>query len=110
MPLLLPSFLDFNLSLRSFLHLSLLLDSCANPRHTQLRESMRAYEASATITRDGNLALPESVRKQLPAGQIARVIVLIPDSDEGHDWERLSAEQFLAGYAEADAVYDRPAK
>jgi hypothetical protein len=30
------------------------------------------------------------------------------DADEQNAWERLSADQFLSGYAAADAVYDRP--
>jgi hypothetical protein len=71
---------------------------------------MRAYELPAKITPEGNLELPERLRRLLPAGK-ARVIVLIPDpadSDEQNAWERLTAEQFCAGYAAADAVYDQP--
>jgi hypothetical protein len=47
----------------------------------------------------------------LPAGKTARVIVLVPDpsdADEQIAWERLTADQFLCGYAAADAVYDQP--
>lgn len=71
---------------------------------------MKAYELTAKITPEGNLELPERLRRQLPAGK-ARVIVLIPDpadAEEQSAWERLTAEQFCAGYAAADAVYDRP--
>ena len=72
---------------------------------------MRAYELPARITAEGNIELPESSRKLLPAGKSAKVIVLVPDpSDiaEQRAWDRLTAEQFSAGYAAADAVYDRP--
>jgi len=47
----------------------------------------------------------------LPAGKTARVIVLVPDpsdADEQTAWERLTADQFLSGYAAADTVYDQP--
>ena len=72
---------------------------------------MRAYELPAKITPEGNLELPERLRRLLPAGKAARVIVLIPDpadADEQDAWERLTADQFFSGYAAADAVYDRP--
>jgi len=72
---------------------------------------MKAYELPAKITPEGNLELPERLRRLLPAGRAARVIVLIPDpadADEQNAWERLTADQFCSGYAAADAVYDRP--
>jgi hypothetical protein len=37
------------------------------------------------------------------------VIVLIPELSETgdeRDWQRLTQEQFLRGYAEGDAIYD----
>ena len=40
--------------------------------------------------------------------QTIRVIVLINESaDEEQAWARLTAEQFLAGYSDADAIYDQ---
>jgi len=45
----------------------------------------------------------------LPRSQIVRVIILVNepmDSDEQPAWSRLTAEQFLAGYSEGDAIYD----
>jgi hypothetical protein len=38
------------------------------------------------------------------------MIILVPeptDLEEQEAWSRLTAEQFLAGYSEADAIYDR---
>jgi len=72
---------------------------------------MRAYELPVKITPEGNIELPERLRRMLPAGRVARVIVLIPDpadADEQNAWERLTADQFCAGYVAADAVYDEP--
>jgi len=72
---------------------------------------MRAYELPVKVTPEGNLELPDAVRRLLPAGKTARVIVLIPeptDADEQGSWQRLTADEFCSGYAAADAVYDRP--
>ncbi len=72
---------------------------------------MKAYELPARITPDGNLDVPERLRRMLPAGKAARVIVLVPDAadtDGAAAWERLTADQFLSGYAVTDAVYDQP--
>ncbi len=72
---------------------------------------MKAYESPAKITAEGNLEIPERLRRTLPAGKTARVIVLVPDpsdADEQSAWDSLTTDQFLSGYAAADAVYDRP--
>jgi len=72
---------------------------------------MKAYELPAKITPEGNLELPEPLRRLLPAGKAARVIILISDpadADEQNAWERLTVDQFGSGYGAADAVYDRP--
>ena len=45
----------------------------------------------------------------LPRDQLMRVILLIPeptDTEEQAAWTRLTAEQFFAGYGEADTIYD----
>ena len=71
---------------------------------------MKAYEFPVKITSDGKIELPDKLSKLLPNNQIVRVIILIgeqTDIDEQMDWSRMTAEQFLAGYSEADAIYDR---
>ena len=71
---------------------------------------MRAYELPLEIDRDGKIELPEAIVRQIPAGRTARVIILVPDpADAGEQtaWNCLNTEQFLSGYSEADAVYDR---
>ena len=35
-----------------------------------------------------------------------RGMILVPDMDEDAEWAALTAEQFLKGYAESDAIYD----
>ena len=71
---------------------------------------MKAYELLARVTPEGNLELPDKLRRLLPAAGTARVLVLIPDAtdaEEQETWEQLTADQFLSGYAAADAVYDQ---
>lgn len=69
---------------------------------------MKAYEFAGEIMADGQLKLPEAALVQL-AGHYARVIVLVPEEfekEESAEWQAMAAEQFLAGYSEADAIYD----
>ena len=66
---------------------------------------MRVYEFTATITPDGKVDIPVSVSELLLPGRPVRLIVLVSDEDE-QAWQRLTANQFLAGYNEADAIYD----
>jgi hypothetical protein len=71
---------------------------------------MKAYEFALKVTPDGSLEVPDALRRKLPDNQVGRVIVLVgdpADGDDQTDWSRLSAEQFLAGYSEEDAVYDQ---
>jgi bifunctional DNA-binding transcriptional regulator/antitoxin component of YhaV-PrlF toxin-antitoxin module len=66
---------------------------------------MQAYEFTATVTPEGKVEIPAEVTQKLPVGKLLRLIVFVDDQDEA-GWKRLTAEQFLAGYAEADSIYD----
>jgi bifunctional DNA-binding transcriptional regulator/antitoxin component of YhaV-PrlF toxin-antitoxin module len=71
---------------------------------------MKAYEFPAKVTQDGQLEIPQPIRKRLQAQQTVRIIVLVHEPDEVSeqgDWERLTAEQFLAGYSDAASIYDQ---
>ncbi|HTW92432.1 MAG TPA: hypothetical protein VMH22_12085 [bacterium] len=71
---------------------------------------MKAYAFSAKVTPEGQVELPERLRRLLAADKTARLLVLMPetpDADELAAWDELTSEQFLAGYAAADAVYDQ---
>lgn len=69
---------------------------------------MKAYEAITKVTSEGKLELPDSVLQLLPSNQVVRVIVLVSETDtlEQVDWCQLTVEQFLAGYEQADNIYD----
>ena len=82
-------------------------DACG----VQSKESkMRAYEFPVKVAPDGRLTLPDTLPRLLPGNQVVRVIVLVSeptDMEEQAAWSQLTAEQFFAGYSEADAIYDR---
>jgi len=70
---------------------------------------MKAYEFSCKVTSEGRLELPNALMKLLPANQVVRIIILLSEPTEKAEeevWARLTTEQFLNGYSEADAVYD----
>ena len=73
---------------------------------------MKAYEVPVRIRPEGTIQIPEILLKRLPKDQFVRVIILVSDpedaSDEDEDtaWAQLTAEQILAGYDAADAIYD----
>ena len=70
---------------------------------------MQAVEFESMLTEKGELAVPSGFAPRLPRAQKLRVIVLFGDvesSDEDLEWSRLTARQFLAGYADKDAIYD----
>jgi hypothetical protein len=58
---------------------------------------------------NGGLEIPDSLKAVLPVSRSGRVVVLIEDPsdvDEETLWRQLTQEEFLAGYTEADAIYD----
>jgi hypothetical protein len=70
---------------------------------------MRAYEYPVKVSSEGKLELPDALLKVLPPNQIVRVIILMNEHRDGSadaDWSEVSAQQFLAGYVDADAAYD----
>ena len=70
---------------------------------------MQVYEVPIDITPEGKLELPEALMDRVIRGQSVRLIALFDESDtDGRDdWARLTAEQFLAGYADTDSIYDK---
>jgi len=67
---------------------------------------MKAFEMPLKVGQNGELKVPESISKQLTPGQSVRLLLLVEEDSESKAWSRLGAEQFLAGYDEADAIYD----
>ena len=71
---------------------------------------MRAYEYSVGVSSEGKLELPDALLKVLLPNQIVRVIILMNEQVDGSadaEWSEVSAKQFLAGYVDTDAAYDK---
>ena len=70
---------------------------------------MKAYEIPVKVTAEGKVELPDALLASLPRNQVVRVIILVPEplDQEEEAWADLAAAQFLAGYSEADSIYDR---
>jgi hypothetical protein len=67
---------------------------------------MSTVEFWTQVSPDHTLSVPPEPAAKLSPHQRVRVIVLIPDADPDAEWSRLTTEQFLAGYADTDAIYD----
>ncbi len=68
---------------------------------------MKALEFKGQISADGKVTLPDELRRMLSPGTPVRVLILIPEeTQEEAAWQRLTLEEFFAGYDEADAIYD----
>jgi hypothetical protein len=62
------------------------------------------------LAEDGEFTFAADVADQLSRGEGLRVIILVPEKTEFQEddaWNRLTAEQFFAGYSQADSVYDK---
>jgi hypothetical protein len=68
---------------------------------------MKAIEFQAQLNEDQTLAVPAAVAGSIPAGQMVRVLILIPEDDADRDWEQLAAAEFGQGYVDSDAIYDQ---
>jgi len=66
---------------------------------------MKAYEYFGEVLSDGHLSIPEDLRDKIRADSKIRVMILIDDEEAA--WNNLSMSQFLKGYSEEDALYDR---
>ena len=69
---------------------------------------MQAVEFMSEVTEQGQLPVPHYLAENLPPARKVRVIVLFPsDGMDDADWSRITADQFLSGYAPGDAIYDK---
>ena len=67
---------------------------------------MKQFEFQAVVGNDEKLKIPTDVAAQIEPNCRVRVVVLVPDRTEDQQWDKLTVEQFLQGYSDADAIYD----
>jgi hypothetical protein len=70
---------------------------------------MKAYEFPAKVTPDGLLELPPELQQRLSDAPAATVVLVIKEQTSSSDevWSEMTAQQFLAGYSDTDAIYDQ---
>lgn len=68
---------------------------------------MKVWEFQARLTPDQTLKVPEAVAREIAEEDALRVVLLLAQSPDNQDWSKLTAEQFLRGYSEGDAIYDQ---
>ena len=66
---------------------------------------MKAIEFSARIS-DNKIEVPDIYKNKLDNKGKLRVIILIDEKEDEKEWKTLSANQFLKGYGDSDAIYD----
>ena len=64
---------------------------------------MKALEIKGEFTKDGNILLPEEIKKEITPSTKIKVIIMY----DNEEWDRLTAKQFFNGYSEKDAIYDK---
>ncbi len=67
---------------------------------------MKVLEFQTQIPCDGILKVPPDIAAQIPDDDQVRVVLVIGESTEDEAWRTLTADRFLAGYSESDAIYD----
>ncbi len=68
---------------------------------------MRTLEFLSHLNPDQTLTVPSAVADEIRGEQSLRVVLVVPDTDDDRSWAELTAEQFLRGYSEGDAIYDQ---
>lgn len=66
---------------------------------------MKAYEYYADVLTDGHLSIPKDLQDKLKPESKVRVMLLLDEEDAA--WNNFAMSQFLRGYSEEDAVYDK---
>ena len=70
-----------------------------------------AYRVSIEVTNEGKLELPQDLVEHLQPGRLVHVTVvpneMTAQEIEDLEWDKLTAQQFLSGYSEADSIYDK---
>ena len=68
---------------------------------------MKAVEFESTITREGQIALPPEVAREIPAGEQLRVVVMWEPAGQDSEWLSAGRRRFEAAYCPEDAVYEQ---
>jgi len=68
---------------------------------------MKVVEFQTQLNPDHTLTVPPGVAQQIQGEEAFRVVLFLPEATEDQSWAGLTAEQFLNGYSDGDAIYDQ---
>jgi hypothetical protein len=68
---------------------------------------MKQFVFHTLLTSDATIKIPSDVAVQIEHDQPIRVVLLVSEPSVDDEWSRLTADQFLQGYGDSDAVYDQ---
>jgi hypothetical protein len=67
---------------------------------------MPTWQFDSHLNPNQTVSIPPEVASQLNPDSPVHVVLMTGATSEDADWQRLTAEQFLQGYAPGDAIYD----
>ena len=68
---------------------------------------MAVWEFQSHLNSNNTIAIPQDVASQLQPSEPVRVVLVTGEKTDDGEWNRMTAEQFLKGYAPGDDVYDQ---
>lgn len=68
---------------------------------------MKVLEFQTQLNPERTLTVPPGVAQQIQGDESLHVVLFVPDAAEDQSWAGLTAEQFLNGYSDGDAIYDQ---
>jgi len=68
---------------------------------------MQQFEFQTVLPADAIVTVPPEIAVQVEPNRPIRIVMLVPDPQQEREWSALTARQFLHGYADEDAIYDR---
>lgn len=66
---------------------------------------MKTLAFETEVSEGHTLKIPPDLTQQVGVHQPVRVILLVGNGDD-QAWKLLTADQFLKGYSDSDAIYD----
>jgi hypothetical protein len=68
--------------------------------------AMASWQFDSHLNHNQTVSIPPEVASQLTPDTPVHVVLITGVESEDADWDRLTAEQFLQGYASGDEIYD----
>ncbi len=68
---------------------------------------MKAVEFETTVSRGGEIVLPPELARDIPSGEIVRVVLLWDAQPTDSTWRQAGRRRFEEAYCPEDSVYEQ---